>query len=88
MIILLVLAAVVVATPIAAAILVSMESLREDARHSLTGKAPSLLARAARRVLRVQPRGVGLRPTPHVPAPRTPESDDLSERLTGPPAEH
>ena len=87
-IILLVLAAIVVATPIAAAILVSMESVREDAHHSLTGRAPSLLARAARRLLRVQSRGVGLRPTPHVPGPRTPESDDLSGKLTGPHSEH
>ena len=41
MIILLVLAAAVVGAPIVAAVLVSLASRREDARHSLAGKAPS-----------------------------------------------
>lgn len=61
MIILLALAAVVVAAPIAAALLVSLASLREDARHSLGGKAPSWVARAARRLLSVPSRGEGRR---------------------------
>ena len=100
MIILLALAAVVVAAPIAAALLVSLASLREDARHSLGGKAPSWLARAVRRLLSVPSRGEGRAaprragPQPRVPQPRTaqprtaqpqvPEDEDLSSRLTGP----
>jgi len=72
MLILLALAAVLVAAPIAAALLVSLASLREDARHSLGGKAPSRLARAARWLLRVQPPGVVHRSMPTLPAPRRP----------------
>jgi hypothetical protein len=84
MIILIVLAAVVVGAPIAAAILVSLASLREDAKHSLAGRAPGPMARAARRLLRVQPRGVVLRRSPRLPRPRVPADDDMSKRLTGP----
>jgi hypothetical protein len=57
MIILLVLAAGVVGAPIAAAVLVSLASRREDARRSLSGRAPNWVTRAARRLLSVQPRG-------------------------------
>lgn len=95
MIILLALAAVVVAAPIAAALLVSLASLREDARHSLGGKAPSWLARAVRRLLSVPsrgegrpaPRSAGPRPRtapPRVPQPRVPEDEDLASGLTRP----
>ena len=95
MIILLALAAVVVAAPIAAALLVSLASLREDARHSLGGKAPSWLARAVRRLLsvpsrgegRLAPRSAGPRPRaapPRVPQPRVPEDEDLASGLTRP----
>ena len=97
MIILLALAAVVVAAPIAAALLVSLASLREDARHSLGGKAPSWLARAVRRLLSVPSRGEA-RPTqrpagpqpggaqPRVPQARVSEEEDLASWLTGPKA--
>jgi hypothetical protein len=100
MIILLALAAVVVAAPIAAALLVSLASLREDARHSLGGKAPSWFASAVRRLLSVPSRGEGRgsprragpqpRPAqPRVPRPRdgqppVTEDEDLSSRLTRP----
>jgi hypothetical protein len=90
MIILLVLAAAVVGAPIAAAVLVSLASRREDARHSLSGRAPSLLTRAARRLLSVQPRGAARRRTSHVeqmpavPEPRNPHDEDIAAWLTGP----
>jgi hypothetical protein len=90
MIILLVLAAAFVGAPIAAAVLVSLASRREDARHSLAGKAPTWVTRAARRLLRVPPPGArrGQVPLqPHVPYPRTPEDEDedVSGWLTGRP---
>lgn len=79
MIILLVLAAVVVGAPIGAAILVSLASLREDAKHSLAGTAPSPIAWAARRLLKVQPRGTGRRPAPpRLPEPRQAADDNIS----------
>lgn len=89
MIILLALAAVLVATPIAAALLVSLASLREDARHSLSGKAPSGIARAARRLLSVQPLGVmrapgRAQPNARVPRPRRPEPRDSQPRDSQP----
>jgi hypothetical protein len=100
MIILLVLAAAVVGAPIAAAVLVSLASRREDARRSLSGRAPNWVTRAARRLLSVQPRGSrrsqlsrGARsrvapsrvaPISTVPESRIPRGDDLSGWLTGP----
>jgi hypothetical protein len=89
MIVLLAAAAVIVAAPIAAALLVSLASLREDARHSLGGKPPSRLTRAARRLLSVQPRGVvrGSAPRasrPRVPQPRVPGDEELTGRLSEP----
>lgn len=93
MIILLVLAAAIVGAPIAAAVLVSLASRREDARHSLSGRAPNWVTRAARRLLSVQPRGSGRgqiprvsqKPkTPEVPEPRIPFDEDISGWLTGP----
>jgi hypothetical protein len=96
MIILLVLAAAVVGAPIAAAVLVSLASRREDARHSLSGRAPTWVTRVARRLLSVQSRGAGrgqmprisqlpgTSQMPRVPEPRTPYDEDISTRLTGP----
>ena len=78
MIILLVLAAVVVGAPIGAAILVSLASLREDAKHTLSGRAPSPITWAARRLLKVQPRGTGRRPASRLPEPRRPADDNIS----------
>lgn len=51
MIFLLVAAAVVVAAPLGAAILVTVASHREDSAHSLAGRPPGLLTAAARRLL-------------------------------------
>jgi hypothetical protein len=90
MIILLVLAAAVVGAPIAAAVLVSLASRREDARRSLSGRAPNWVTRAARRLLSVQPRGSRRGPMPRVsqmpevPEPRIPNDEDISGWLTGP----
>jgi hypothetical protein len=51
MIFLLVAAAVIVAAPLVAAVLVTVASLREDSARSLTGRAPGLLTATARRLL-------------------------------------
>lgn len=53
MIILLVALAAVVGAPMAAALLVTFASLREDSAHSLTGQPRGVLERIARRILRV-----------------------------------
>lgn len=89
MIILLALAAVLVALPIAAAVLVSLASLREDSRHSLSGRAPSAMARAARRLLSVQPLGVmrgpgRVLPKARVPRPRRPQPRESQPRESQP----
>jgi hypothetical protein len=84
MIILLVLAAAVVGAPIAAAVLVSLASRREDARHSLAGKAPNWLASAARRLLSVPSPEAERRDLPPVPHPRAPGDEDTSRWLTSP----
>ena len=51
MIFLLVAAAVVVAAPLVAAVLVTVASLREDSAQTLTGRPPGLITAAARRLL-------------------------------------
>lgn len=89
MIVLLAAVAVLVAAPIAAALLVSFASLREDARHSLGGKPPSWLARVVRRLLSVQPPGVVRGSAPRVPRPRLPGArvpgdEELSDQVTKP----
>jgi len=84
MIFLLVLAAAVVGAPIAAAVLVSLASRREDARHSLAGTAPSWVTMAARRLLKVQPLGSRRGYVAPVPRPRTPADQSVAGRLTGP----
>lgn len=58
MIILLVVAAIVVSTPIAAALLVSVASLHEDAGQSLARRATNFIDRAARLLLGVSARGM------------------------------
>jgi hypothetical protein len=90
MIILLVLAAAVVGLPIAATVLVSLASRREDARHSLAGKAPNWVTGAARRLLNVPAPRPGRRPVspvPPVPGPRpaADEDEDISASLTARP---
>ena len=54
MIFLLVAGALMVGTPILAAILVAVASLREDAHRSMAGRPPGKLAAAARRLLSVR----------------------------------
>lgn len=46
-----VIAVIAVGTPIAAALLVSVASRREESRHTLSGQAPGAVTRAARRLL-------------------------------------
>lgn len=74
MIFLLVVAAVVVAAPLGAAMLVTVASRHEEAGRTLTGSPPGLLAACARRLLRV-PSSVRRSPARH--AARDPEFDDL-----------
>lgn len=91
MIFLLVAAAVVVAAPLVAAVLVTVASLREDSARSLTGRAPGLLTAAARRLVCLRTsastspgRLAGLPPSdadllsrayPKMPLPRSDEAD-------------
>lgn len=51
--------AVIVALPMAAIVLVSMASLREEFAHSLSGEAPGSGARAARRLLGFRTANIG-----------------------------
>ena len=82
MVVLLVVAALVVGAPLAAAVLVTLASHREDLAHSLAGRPPGLLAAAARALLclriggRAVPRHPAVRPAvPRHPAVRRAEHD-------------
>jgi hypothetical protein len=86
MIILLAAAAVVVALPLVAAVLVSIASMREDAGKSLIGRAPNRLDAVARRLLSVQTGGSSRRSRQRVSRPRTPGRDEADRHLTGPQA--
>ena len=80
--ILLVLAAIVTGAPIAAALLVTIASLREDAEQSFSGRPPGLLTATARKLL-----GANGRPTIRPrPRRRTPRSDGAARPLIGPKA--
>jgi hypothetical protein len=72
MIILLVLGALVVSAPIAAAVLVTYASHREEAANSLCGLPRGRLQAAARRLLGFESYGAASKIRPRVPAPRTP----------------
>jgi hypothetical protein len=92
MIFLLVVAAVVVAAPLGAAMLVTIASRHEEAGRTLTGRPPGLLTACARRLLRVpaavrRSRAesavdaefdnlVGM----YLPQPRKPADDDVPAR--------
>jgi hypothetical protein len=93
LIIAIVIAAVVVATPLAAAVLVTFASLREDAAHSLGGRPPGWIEGLVRRLLgnantgRLAPprrrahRGASRADLPrHVPLPRLSADDEPAER--------
>jgi hypothetical protein len=80
MIVLLVVLAAVVVAPMAAALLVTFASLREDSAQSLGGQPPGGLERIARRILRVPASGryggagrsVPRSPVPGSPVPGSP----------------
>jgi hypothetical protein len=55
----LIFAALLVSAPIIAAVLVSIASRREDHAWTLAGRAPGIIALAARRVLGFHARGIG-----------------------------
>ena len=74
--VLLVIAALVVAAPIAAAVLVTLASHHEDFSRSLAGRPPGLLAAAARALLCLRIGGRAY--------PRRPSSRPSGRRLDGP----
>jgi|HubBroStandDraft_3_1064219.scaffolds.fasta_scaffold532598_1 hypothetical protein len=76
MIFLLVAAAVVVAAPLVAAILVTVASLREDSARSLTGRPPGPLTAAVRRLLCVRTSSDTYRSSPRL----TPDDDEFLRR--------
>jgi hypothetical protein len=84
MIILLVAAAIVVGAPLIAVVLVTIASLREDAGKSLSGRPPTRLDAAARRLVRFQSGLPGRRPSRKVPRQRARQDDDVTRPLTGP----
>ena len=75
--VLLVVAALVVAAPIAAALLVTLASHREDFSHSLAGRPPGLLAAAARALLCLR---IGGRAYPQRPSHRPRGHDEEIHR--------
>jgi hypothetical protein len=81
MIILLTLIAIVITgVPLAAAVLVTVASRREESARSIAGRAPGRLERAARRLLAFQATGIGRpagRPRPR-PRPRPRGAYDLA----------
>ncbi len=97
LIIAIVIAAVVVATPLAAAVLVTFASLREDAARSLSGRPPGWIEATVRRLLgnantgrQAPPRrrvnDGGERPDlpPHIPLPRLSADEPADRTLTMP----
>lgn len=90
MVFLLVAAAVVVGAPLAAALLVTVASHREEAARTLTSRPPGPITATARRLLRVPVANNGKQPQPaavdtelgdltksYLPRPRTPADDDV-----------
>ena len=73
MAVLLVVAALVVGAPLAAAVLVTLASHREDMAHSLAGRPPGMLAAAARALLCLRIGGSAL---PRYPSSLPPREDD------------
>jgi len=85
MIFLLVAGAVIAGAPIAGALLVTIASLREDAKRSLSGRPPGLLEAAARRLLCAGPSRVTdqylIRPgSARVPQPRRAPDTESADR--------
>jgi fructose-1,6-bisphosphatase/sedoheptulose 1,7-bisphosphatase-like protein len=74
MAVLLVVAALVVGAPLAAAVLVTLASHREDMAHSLAGRPPGLLAASARALVGLR---IGGRAYPRYPSaePRERETE-------------
>ncbi len=83
MIILLAVAAAITSAPLVAVVLVTIASLREEAGHTLTGRAPTRIDAAARRLLRFQSGRPARRDTRLYTRRR--QADDRAARpLTGP----
>jgi hypothetical protein len=80
MIILLVLGALVVSAPVAAAVLVTYASRREESAYSLCSRPRNKLQAAARRLLGFQPYDGPTRTRHRVPRPRNPEDDRDQDR--------
>jgi hypothetical protein len=89
-----VIAAVVVAAPLAAAGIVTFASLREDAEHSLADRPPGWPEAASRRILgnvsaigpvarrRLRPPADDFDPAAYVPAPRRPADSERNRKKT------
>ncbi len=85
MAVVLVLAAVRVAAPIGAAVLVSIASRREESAYSLAGRPPGRLEAAARRLLAFRAYGITIPGQPRVPRPRAgAETDPDRYRMAAP----
>lgn len=86
MIIVLVVAAVAVSTPIAAALIVTIASLREESAHTLCSRPPGRLEAVARRVLSFQAYGLADLIKPRIPRPRAPmdQQQDKEQQLSTP----
>lgn len=84
MIILLVVAAVITGAPLIAAVLVTIASLREDAGHTLTGRAPTWIDAAARRLLSFQSGRPARRVAGRSARRRQAGNKEPTRRLTGP----
>jgi hypothetical protein len=83
MIILLVAAAVLTGAPLAAVVLVTVASLREDAGQTLSGRAPNWVDAAARRLLRFESRGPRRRASRGVLTPGRPAGGYGGSSLLG-----
>jgi hypothetical protein len=83
---LLAVAAVVVAAPLAAAVLVTVASLREDASKSLAGRPPGLLTAAARRLLSLRTSGSASQRGPAGPPPADGPADGPADEVPPPPS--
>jgi hypothetical protein len=82
MIILLVAAAVLTGAPLVAVVLVTIASLREDAGHTLSGRAPNWIDAAARRLLSFD--SSGPRRTKRARRRRQADDEEVTPTLTGP----
>jgi hypothetical protein len=83
-ILLVVAAAIITGAPLAAVVLVTIASLREDAGRTLTSRAPNWIDAAARRLLSFQSAGPARRAARRAPRRRPAGKEAATRPLTGP----